>query len=42
MKKVLFPAVISTLILFIWQFISWAAINFHEKARSYTDKQDEL
>jgi hypothetical protein len=42
MKKVFFPAIISTLILFIWQFISWAAINFHEKAQSYTDKQDEL
>jgi hypothetical protein len=42
MKKVFFPAIISTLILFIWQFISWAAVNFHEKAQSYTDKQDEL
>jgi hypothetical protein len=42
MKKVILPAIISTLILFIWQFISWAAVNLHEKAQSYTEKQDEL
>ena len=30
------------LVLFIWQFLSFAALNLHGRAQSYTPKSDEI
>jgi hypothetical protein len=42
MKKILVGALVGALIIFIWQFLSFALINFHKPAQSYTDKQDAI
>ena len=42
MKNQLIAALVGGLILFIWQFISFAAAGIHESQMSYTDKQDVL
>lgn len=42
MKKVLIGAIVGGLIIFIWQFLSFALINFHKPAQQYTDKQDAI
>src|SRR5215213_4732444 len=42
MKKLLIGSIVGGLILFIWQFLSFALINFHKPAQSYTDKQDAI
>lgn len=42
MKKALIGAVVGGLIIFIWQFLSFALINFHKPAQQYTDKQDAI
>lgn len=39
MKNRLIGAAVGGLIIFIWQFISFAAINFHLPAQTYTPKQ---
>ena len=40
MKKSLIGAIVGGIIIFIWQFLSWALINFHKPAQQYTPKQD--
>jgi hypothetical protein len=42
MKKHIYFSIFAGLILFVWQFLSHAALNFHEKGQQYTDKQDTL
>ena len=42
MKKLLLPSIISGAILFVWQFLSYGAINLHEQGQRLTDKQDAI
>ena len=42
MKKHLFPSLIIGIVLFVWQFISWGAGNFHGSAQKYTPQQDTI
>lgn len=42
MKKTLLFALLGGIILFAWQFLSWAMPNFHQKAQQYTPLQDEV
>jgi hypothetical protein len=42
MKKAIIGAIVGALIIFIWQFLSFALINFHKPAQEYTDKQDAI
>jgi len=42
MKKTIIGALVGGLIIFIWQFLSFALINFHKPAQNYTDKQDAI
>ncbi len=39
MKKAIIASVVGGIILFIWQFLSWALIDFHQPAQQYTEKQ---
>lgn len=39
MKRTILAAVVGAIILFIWQFLSWGIINFHEKAQQYTPNE---
>ena len=36
MKKSIIAAVIGGIIIFLWQFLSWAALNLHKAANGYT------
>jgi hypothetical protein len=42
MKKYLIGAVVGGLLIFIWQFLSFAVLNLHEPAQAYTEKQDAI
>lgn len=42
MKRTILGAVIGAIILFVWQFLSWGVINFHEKAQQHTPNQDAI
>jgi hypothetical protein len=42
MKKTIIGVIVGALILFIWQFISWAAVNLHSNTQQYTPKQTEI
>jgi len=42
MKKSLLFALIGGIIIFAWQFISYAIPNFHKSAMEYTPVQDEV
>ena len=42
MKKSLVGAIVGGIIIFIWQFISWGAVNLHKPAQQYTPKQDAV
>ena len=42
MKKTIVAAIVGGIIIFIWQFLSFALINFHKPAQNYTDKQDAI
>ena len=42
MKKHLFYTLMGGSILFFWQFLSHAALNFHADAQAYTPKQLEI
>jgi hypothetical protein len=42
MKKSLVGAIVGGIIIFIWQFISWPALNFHKSIQQYTPKQDAV
>jgi hypothetical protein len=36
MKKSIIAAIVGGIIIFAWQFLSWAAMNMHKKANGYT------
>lgn len=42
MKKILIGSIVGGLIIFIWQFISFAAVDLHKPAHQYTDRQDAI
>ena len=42
MKKVIIGSIIGGLIIFLWQFLSFAAIDLHKPAHQYTEKQDVI
>lgn len=42
MKKTIIGSVVGAIIIFIWQFISFAAVNLHKPAQQYTDKQEAI
>ena len=42
MKKWLIGSIVGAILLFAWQFISWAAAGLHDKEFKYTAAQDQL
>jgi hypothetical protein len=42
MKKLLISGLAGSIVLFIWQFLSWAALGIHADQMAYTPKQDQL
>ncbi len=42
MKKLTIGALVGGIILFFWQFISWAAVNFHKETQQYTRNQVKI
>lgn len=42
MKKQLIATLVGGAILFIWQFLSWAAIPVHQEEYGYTPNQDKI
>jgi magnesium-transporting ATPase (P-type) len=42
MKKTIIGSIVGALIIFIWQFLSFALLNFHKPAQQYTEKQDAI
>jgi hypothetical protein len=42
MKKSLIGALVGGIIIFIWQFLSWALINLHRPAQQYTSRQETV
>lgn len=42
MKKHLLFSIVGGIILFVWQFLSYAMPNFHQKANTYTPLQDTI
>ena len=42
MKKALLFALVGGIIIFVWQFISFAIPNFHKAGMEYTPMQDEI
>ena len=42
MKKLIIGALVGGFILFIWQFLSFAALSIHDSQMAYTDKQDAI
>ncbi len=42
MKKHLIAAIVGAIIIFLWQFLSNAALDLHRPAQQYTPKQDSI
>ncbi len=42
MKKTIIAAIVGGIIIFTWQFLSNAALNFHEDEQKYTANQDAI
>lgn len=42
MKKLIIGALVGGIILFVWQFLTWGALNLHEAQQRYTPKQDSI
>ncbi len=42
MKKLLIGALVGSIILFIWQFLSWSLLDLHGSQMEHTDKQDQI
>jgi hypothetical protein len=42
MKKLLVAAIVGGIIIFLWQFLSFAALDLHRVAQQYTPKQDTI
>ena len=42
MKKWLLGSLIGAILLFAWQFLSWAALGLHDKEYKYSPNQDQV
>ena len=42
MKKLIIASIVGGIIIFIWQTLSWAALNLHDAGQEYTPKQDSI
>ena len=42
MKKLVIGILVGSIILFVWQFLSWSMLGVHENEIQYTDKQEEI
>ncbi len=42
MKKMIIGAIVGAIILFVWQFLTWGALNLHQSQQRYTPKQDSI
>ncbi len=42
MKKLLIGAIVGGIIIFLWQFLSFAALDLHRAEQQYTPKQDTI
>ncbi|MFI5195272.1 MAG: hypothetical protein ACHQD7_14495 [Chitinophagales bacterium] len=42
MKKLIIGSIVGGIIIFLYQFISWAALNLHHASQEYTPKQDSI
>lgn len=42
MKRLLIAAAVGSVILFMWQFLSWSLLGIHSSQMAYTDKQDAV
>ncbi len=42
MKKLILPSLIGAVILFVWQFLSYGALNLHEQGQRFTAQQDVI
>ena len=42
MKKKIIAAIVGGIIIFIWQFLTWGALNLHHAQQEYTPKQDSI
>ena len=42
MKKTIIAAIVGGIIIFLWQFLSWAALNLHKSANGYTPNQEAI
>jgi len=40
--KIFIGALVGGIIIFIWQFLSWTALDLHQSAQQYTPKQDSI
>lgn len=40
--KTIIGALVGAILLFVWQFISWAAVNIHSGEQQYTKHQDSI
>ncbi len=42
MKKAIIGGLIGGIVLFLWQFLSWAALNIHGSNMTHTPQQDKI
>jgi uncharacterized membrane protein len=42
MKKLIIGAVVTAVLIFIWQFLSWSLLNIHAAEQQYTPNQDVI
>ncbi len=42
MKKLLVAAIVGGIIIFLWQFLSFAALDLHRSSQQYSPKQDTI
>lgn len=42
MKPLILPSLIGGIVLFVWQFLSYAGMNLHGNAQTYTPLQDDI
>jgi hypothetical protein len=42
MKKLIIGSLVGGLLIFIWQTLSWTALQLHDKGLAYTPKQDSV
>jgi hypothetical protein len=42
MKKTIIGSLVGAIIIFLWQFLSFGAVNLHKPAQQYTEKQDAI